>query len=136
MTAMNRIERRFASAYLAQENKKWTAECTRVPEAQWPTGGTVRPIEVWRSRYFLVQVFPAMNGGQRITVNRTGFIGNNATRWNDGITWDDLQRVKREIGRGNDWAVEIYPADEEIVNVANMRHLWLIDMPPFAWKKL
>jgi hypothetical protein len=33
------------------------------------------------------------------------------------------------------WAVEIYPADGDVVAVANMRHLWLLpEAPAFAWR--
>jgi hypothetical protein len=29
----------------------------------------------------------------------------------------------------------VYPPVDEIVNVANMRHLWLLDeAPPYAWR--
>lgn len=91
-----------------------------------------RPQEVWRSRRFLVQIYPPKNGGQRLSVCTTEPTGHT---WKDGITWDDLQRLKAECGRANTWAVEIYPADFNIVNVANMRHIWLIhEAPPFAWK--
>jgi hypothetical protein len=51
-------------------------------------------------------------------------------RWADGITWDTLQLLKRECGHGERWAVEVYPPDTDIVNVANMRHLWLLRAPP------
>lgn len=55
-------------------------------------------------------------------------------RWADGISWDDLQRVKYEIGRGDQWAVEMFPPDDEVTNVANMRHLWIIATPSFGWR--
>ena len=33
-------------------------------------------------------------------------------------------------------AVEVFPADDQVVNVANMRHLWVLPEPlPFAWEK-
>lgn len=56
-------------------------------------------------------------------------------RWVDGISWDDLQRLKREAGYGESDAVEVYPADSDVVNVANMRHLWILETPiRFAWR--
>lgn len=52
----------------------------------------------------------------------------------DGISWDELQELKRQAGFGDRWAVEVYPADESVVNVANMRHLWLMPEPLlWAW---
>lgn len=90
-----------------------------------------KPVEVWRSRDFLVQLY--VDGEwTRISVNRTHMP--NGQDYADGITWDDLQRLKAEIGRGDQWAVEVFPADAEVVNDANMRHLWLLaEPPPFAW---
>lgn len=44
-------------------------------------------------------------------------------------------QVKRLVGYADKCAIEIYPPDQDIVNVANMRHLWVVDMPDFAWKK-
>jgi hypothetical protein len=37
--------------------------------------------------------------------------------------------------RGDKDAVEIYPADKDIVNVANMRHLIVLPAPfPYTWR--
>lgn len=92
-------------------------------------------IEVWRSRDFLVQVFAEREGIVRASVNRTSVSTDN-DRWVDGISWEELQRIKREIGRGQLDAVEVFPADRDVVNVANMRHLFILDEPlPFAWRK-
>jgi hypothetical protein len=62
-----------------------------------------------------------------MTVNRVVYRTNGNADGN--ISWDDLQRIKREIGRGEMYAVEVYPRDADLVNVANMRHLWLFDEP-------
>jgi hypothetical protein len=91
------------------------------------------PREVWRSAGFLVQVY---HEGlyARLTVCRAA-LNPTGTRWADGISWDELQRLKRECGRGDQWAVECFPPDEQVVNDANMRHLWLIAEPPYGWKR-
>jgi hypothetical protein len=53
----------------------------------------------------------------------------------DGIGWDDLQRLKGEAGYGEYCAVEIYPPDADVVNVANMRHLFILKSPPaMMWR--
>lgn len=100
-----------------------------VKSATWPQSpaGAPRPIEVWRSRYYLVQVFkekmtPAHPDLLRLSINRTTVKAD--LKWNDGITWDALQQIKREIGLGEWWGVEVYPPDVDIVNVANIRHIW------------
>lgn len=94
-----------------------------------------RLVEVWRSRDFLVQVFVEEGGlVTRLSVNRT-VLNPSTGRWLEGITWDDLQRLKRECGRGALFAVEVYPADRDIINVASIRHLWVLPQPlHFAWK--
>ena len=91
------------------------------------------PQEVWRSKSFLVQVFKEADGVTRLSVIRTAVRVDGD--WADGISWDDLQRLKSECGRGSLDAVEVYPADGEVVNVANMRHLWVLPVRlSFAWK--
>lgn len=90
------------------------------------------PKKVYKNDEFLVQVFNLDGEPTRLTVNKVKRKGNN---WADGITWDQLMQVKRLLGFAQQCAIEIYPPDEDIVNVANMRHLWVVDMPDFAWKK-
>lgn len=43
----------------------------------------------------------------------------------DGITWDELQRIKSDCGYGEQDAVEFYPSDEDIFNTGNVRHLFV-----------
>lgn len=49
----------------------------------------------------------------------------------DGISWDDLQWIKGAAGYRDREAVEVYPRDGDVVNVANMRHLWIL--PEGTW---
>lgn len=60
----------------------------------------------------------------RLSVNRTT-LGDNG-RWVENITWDELQELKRQCGFGDWYAIEVYPRDKDVVNVANMRHLWVL----------
>jgi hypothetical protein len=46
---------------------------------------------------------------------------------NDGIPWDDLQEIKNEVAGVEHTAIEFYPAESELVNEKNMRHLWVIE---------
>ncbi len=86
----------------------------------------------WRSREFLAQLY-GHESLPRLSVTRTSIKGD---RWADGITWDELQRVKSECGFGGVDAVEVYPPDCDVVNVGNLRHLWLMPAPlPFAWRR-
>lgn len=89
---------------------------------------------VWQSRDFLAVLFRE-GDHRRLTVNRTQF-DTRTNRWREGITWDELMSVKSECGFADLWAVEVYPPTAHIVNVAAMRHLWLLDSaPPYAWKR-
>ena len=56
----------------------------------------------------------------------------------DGITWDELQSIKNQIGYQDFLAFEMYPPEKDVVNVENMRHLWipLGTKMPKCWKKL
>ncbi|MFW2011588.1 DUF7694 domain-containing protein [Acinetobacter bereziniae] len=81
------------------------------------------PIKVYKNGEFLVQIFNLGGEPTRITVNKVKRKGNN---WVDGITWDQLMQIKRLLGYADRCAVEIYPPDQDIVNVANMRHLWIV----------
>lgn len=45
----------------------------------------------------------------------------------DGITWDELQTIKRECGYGDKDAIEFYPPDEDVFNTGNVRHLFIFD---------
>lgn len=106
----------------------------QVPEEFWPEPreGAARPIEVWLSGRFLAQVYEDQ-GHLRVSVNRIKPVGGS---WAEGITWDELMRVKREIGRGDAWCVEVFPPDESVVNVANLRHLWVLpEAPAYGWNK-
>lgn len=116
---------------LQKRNLEWPVELADVPREQWPPFKEP-PIRVMRNRQFLVQIFP-LPEGLRISVNRTVIRGDG--EWEDGITWDELQQLKAEAGYGDRWAVEVYPPDVDVVNVANIRHLWVVDQPPFAWKR-
>lgn len=133
MPKISRADRR----YLEAENKKWPATMKRVPEDQIPRDESVvprarQPIEVWRSNEFLAQIFAAPDGAERISVIRAHHDGKN---WKQNITWEEMQRIKSECGRGDRDAVEIYPADKDVVNVANLRHIFVLPQPfPLTWR--
>ena len=119
---------------LERNNAKLPERLQEIPRDQWPANAPPSIIRVFRSRDYLVQEYREPNPLviSRLSICRTTISGN---RWKDGITWDELQRIKNEVGYGDADAVEIYPADDDVVNVANMRHLWVMDARiPFAWR--
>jgi hypothetical protein len=128
--ATSRNQRRI----LEKENAALPLTLQEVPRSEWPTQRT-HILRVFRSRNLLVQEYQAPAPAKvRLSICRTS-IGNNG-RWLDGISWDELQQIKRECGYGDADAVEVFPADADVVNVANMRHLWVMAEPlKFSWKK-
>lgn len=87
-----------------------------------------RAIKAWRNAEFLVQLYDD-DGHPRLSVNRTR-LAPNRQDWADGITWDELQQIKTDVGYAELWAIEIYPPDNQTINDANLRHLWLLEEPP------
>lgn len=135
ITAGNRDHRRAAQKALAIENAKWPAVLKEWPPEEWPTpSATMR--RVFRSKTFLVQEHAADAPAiVRLSINRTAIT--NDGEWVQGITWEELQRIKREAGYGDFDAVEVFPPESDVVNVANMRHLWILPAGTlaFAWRK-
>lgn len=111
---------------------------TELPRERWPSdsfmhlSGDAERLRVWVSKAMIVQLFNEF-GHERISVSRAAIDAQG--RFVDGIAWDELQAVKTAIGFGDRCAVEVYPPDRDVVNVANIRHLWLLaEDPVFMWK--
>lgn len=123
---------------IAAENAKWPLELVEIPWEDFPDGVPVpeKLVKLMRSRYFLVQLYENESGANRLSISRTDRSATRPGSSTDGITWDELQELKRQAGFGDRDAVEIYPKDQDVVNVANMRHLWILDREiPFAWRR-
>jgi hypothetical protein len=120
---------------MKRECLQYPVELADIPRTDWPF--EVRsmprpPTRVLRNRKFLVQIFEH-EAALRITVNRTEWC-ERTKRMRDDISWDDLQQLKSEAGYGDCCAVELFPPDFNVINVANMRHLWLVPCPAFMWQ--
>lgn len=114
---------------LARDNAKLPIALQAVPRDEWPAGALRDDtrLRVWRSRFFLVQEFAAQAPALvRLSINRTTLDGD---RWQEGIPWEVLQSIKNELGYQDRDAVEVFPAQRDVVNVANMRHLWVLAEP-------
>lgn len=128
---------RTISRALKKENEKWPWHLVDVPRETWPDQGRLKKphLRVMRSRDFLVQIFDEGNGIIRLSINRSAV--NNSGGWTHGITWDELQQLKFQSGYGDCDAVEVFPAQADVVNVANMRHLFVYAnaaSPSFIWR--
>lgn len=131
---MNRVARREVQQHLDRQNAKLPTQLQEIPRDQWPNEGPPSLLSVWRSKEYLVQVFNAPAPALvRLSVNRTAMC---RTGWKDGISWEELQRLKLECGYGDQDAVEVFPKQCDVVNLTNMRHLWImVDPLEFAWRK-
>lgn len=126
---------RELNKYLKKTSKKYPGHLIHIPAEEWPeiTHRSKKLIDVMRSNRFLVQIYSEESPCVvRLSTCKTEMFGSS---WKDGITWEELMQIKRECGYEDRDAVEIYPNDNDIVNVSNMRHLFVMKEPlPFAWR--
>lgn len=141
---LNRHQRRAMQKeqHAFVKEQRLPAVMTPIPTHEWPLSlrveGREAPLIIWRSNKYLAQLWRETNPDypdlQRLSVCR--ITTNSKLGWNDGLTWDELQQIKRECGYGDFYAVEVYPPDDEVVNVKNFRHLWLLVEPlSIGWFK-
>jgi hypothetical protein len=130
----NRQTRRAAQAYARAEQKNRPARLTEIPREEWPRAYALAehpPTHVWVSQKYLVQMFDEepFQGidTRRLSINRSTLKSDG--HWDEDLVWTELQAIKREIGFGDWYGVEIYPRDRDVVNVANLRHLWILAAP-------
>lgn len=111
-----------------------TINLRAVPRDQWPERcADVRRVAVFQDARLLVQVFEEDAQVVRISVNATAL--GKGGRWKDGLSWDVLQAIKDAVGYADRDAVEVFPARGDVVNVANMRHLWVLpERLSFVWR--
>lgn len=105
-----------------------------VPMEEWPVvvAMTCRPLRVWQSRDYLAVLYEEPGGQRRLSVNSVR--RNPQGMWRDGITWDELQRVKDECLGPETWCAEAYPAESALVRESNIRHLFVMDgKPEWSW---
>src|SRR5687768_931028 len=123
---MNRHERRATLAEQHAHVRSLPQVLQLIPRNEYPFSLNP-PVKAWQSRHYFVQLYDESEqreGLMRLTISRAK-LGKDG-RWKEGLSWDELQDIKREVGFGDWYAVEIYPRDCDVVNDANMRHLWVM----------
>ena len=133
---MNRAQRRAVSALQRPGMRRAWEPFERIPEHERPDlfahyrGGIGDLVSVWKNNIYLVQVYHRAHGcdvALQLAVRRHDE--------GDGIGWDDLQRIKNEVVGDERIAIEVYPAQGDVIDQANMRHLFVlpVGMPaPFT----
>lgn len=140
--SLSRKERRAAARHAREQKKRFGDNLSALPLDEWrhlALKSTVPVLSVWRSKQFLVQVYDEskyIGGLVRLSVCRTDIDSHGD--WADKITWDQLQGLKKQVGMGDFDAIEAFPKDSDVVNVANLRHLWVFTKGSplnFFWRK-
>jgi len=86
-----------------------------------------KAIAVWRDDLFFCAAFD-VGGCIRLSFHRHDLT--------DGITWDEVQEIKRGCGYGDNDALECFPADDAVMNTGNIRHIFIFDKPiPLVWRR-
>lgn len=129
-----RLNTRRGRANVRLYNASLGDEFELMSDDDWPKGVRV-PDSCWRNNRFMVQVYVENVQVTRLSICRTEI--NAAGDFPDKVSWDELQGIKDQLGYQEQWAVEVYPPTSDIVNVANMRHLWVLKgiVPGFGWSK-
>lgn len=102
-----------------------------VPRAEWWVSDVPRPdrLTAYHNQDFIVQSFQVAGGIIRLAINRNQRILSPWV-WQDGIAWSQIRAIKQSLGYGDKCGVEIYPPEQHILNIVNVRHLWLLDRSP------
>lgn len=122
-------------AHLKKTQRRFSPAFEKIPAPEWEKLPVdIMPREVWRNNRFLVMLYEESNNILRLSILRTELRADG--HWRDGIAWEELQAIKRGIGHGETFAVEIFPKDTDAITAANIRHLWLLPEPlPFGWRR-
>jgi len=122
---------------MREQNKQYSKdELVRVPYEDWPEhikGNKAEPVTMWRSRDYLILAYEDESEYKRLSMCRTDI--DEKGQWRQDLSWETIQMLKDASGHADHDAVEIFPRMDDIVNVANMRHLWIMPEPlSFAWR--
>lgn len=119
--------------HLLKENRKYSEKFVKLKVNSLRSKYKGAPDNVYRNKYFLIQEFVEANNIVRLSICRTRIKMNGA--WQDRISWDELYEIKNKLGFEYFDAVEVFPKTEDYVNVANLRHIWILQKPlPFVWR--
>jgi len=126
------VVRRASAAHAA----RWHETLRPMPRATWPAGFPREVVQVWRSRDVVVQVYGPSGPGVVARLSICGTALDDTLDYATTFSWESLQAIKDAVGYAAFDALEVFPRAADVVNVANMRHLWVVADPvPFAWRR-
>jgi hypothetical protein len=111
--------------YLSEhQDTAWGAwEILEYPDGVLSGRGWLRDVrQVRKNKVFAVLVRPHERGVHLAVSSPSGI----------RPTWWEMQRIKNEILGEEATAVEVYPPNSEVVDEADMFHIWSIDPLPFT----
>lgn len=74
-------------------------------------------VSVWTSTTHCAAAFEE-KGVLRLSIARQDL--------SDGMSWEELSRVKADCGFGDRDAIELYPAEGDVINTGPIRHLYIL----------
>ena len=89
----------------------------------------------WRDNRYSVQLFHPVNAGQLGHVERLSIRRHDEAC---DFPWDEIQAIKNRVCGESREAFELFPRQADVVDVANMCHLWVLPegtIAPFGWRK-
>lgn len=127
---VNRVSRNERRLLLSEERRRrasgdWGVwETIPLPHGTGGPGWNRDVREAHRNRVFCVLLRPVGNVATHLAI--TSLSGERPTWW-------EAQRIKNEIAGDDATAVEVYPPQAEVVDEADMYHLWVVPDPlPFS----
>lgn len=86
----------------------------------------------WQNRFYLVNK-TLLEGTEEGAIHLSI---RHADRTKSVRDWRHFQRIKNELAGPEREAIEIFPAESDLVDMANQFHLWVLpagDTTPFTW---
>lgn len=75
-------------------------------------------IGIWESKLYKAYAYKDQNAIRLDIERKDG---------KDGITWDQMQTIKNACGFKDQDAIEFYPAEADVINTGNVRHLYIFN---------
>jgi len=127
--AIKHLPRREQDKLLAREARnrmtgnwgEW--ETIPLPNGTGGVGWNMEVREARKNRVFCVFIRPLADGHAHLAVSSLS-----GRRPN----WHEMQRIKNEIVGTEATAVEVYPPQSQMVDAADMFHIWTVDPLPFT----
>lgn len=104
------------------------------------TGARIETWGVWQDRSEMVRLYSKIPGMYAAFMNQVISVqlSMDVTEWGEirhlwikrhdekPVQWQEMQRIKNELIGQDRVGLEVYPAVSELIDVANMYHMWIL----------